>query len=116
MPHNRGYDGNRRWSAQEAEAQAEDTSKEKQGQRAHGKTRTRHTMAETLSQGSRLEPLGDKQASSENFKQLNAAFPAPSCEKEVRRLLEFHKKKLPEINDSFLKSLSRTGERQTLLA
>ncbi|MEI9961641.1 MAG: hypothetical protein WDM76_11065 [Limisphaerales bacterium] len=27
--HNRGYDGNRRWSAQEAEAQADDTEKEK---------------------------------------------------------------------------------------
>jgi CRISPR-associated endonuclease Csn1 len=45
--HNRGYDGNRRWSAQEAEAQAEDTEKEKTANalmEKHGA----HTMAETL--------------------------------------------------------------------
>src|ERR1700733_2804462 len=102
--HNRGYDGNRRWSAQEAEAQAQDTEKEKNANALMAQHGT-HTMAETFCKVLGLEPLGDKQSSRENFKRLNAAFPRPVVEKEVRRLLELHQKKLPEINDAFLKSL-----------
>lgn len=37
--HNRGYDGNRRWSAQESEAQEQDTEKEKECERADGAAR-----------------------------------------------------------------------------
>ena len=102
--HNRGYDGNRRWSAQEVEAQAEDTEKEKTANalmEKHGTT----TMAETLCKALGLEPLGDKQSSKENFKSLNAAFPRPIVEKEVRWLLELHQKKLPAITSVFLKCL-----------
>jgi len=102
--HNRGYDGNRRWSAQEAEAQADDTEKEKQAIALMEKHGT-HTMAETLCKALGLEPLGDKQSSKENFKRLNAAFPRPIVENEVRRLLELHQKKLPAITSAFLKSL-----------
>ena len=54
--HNRGYDGNRRWSTQEAEAQADDTEKEKTANalmEKHGTT----TMAETLCKALGLEPL-----------------------------------------------------------
>jgi CRISPR-associated endonuclease Csn1 len=102
--HNRGYDGNRRWSAQEAEAQADDTEKEKNANALMEKHGT-VTMAETLCKALGLEPLGAKQSSKENFKRLNAAFPRPIVEKEVRRLLELHQKKLPDIDDAFLKSL-----------
>ena len=102
--HNRGYDGNRRWSAQEAEAQADDTEKEKNATALMEKQGT-HTMAETLCKALGLEPLGDRQSSKENFKRLNAAFPRPIVEKEVRRLLELHQKKLPAITGAFLKTL-----------
>jgi hypothetical protein len=102
--HNRGYDGNRRWSAQEAEAQADDTEKEKSANALMQKHGTQ-TMAETFCKVLGLEPLGDKQSSKENFKRLNAAFPRPIVENEVRRLLEYHRKKLPAITDAFLKSL-----------
>jgi hypothetical protein len=102
--HNRGYDGNRRWSAHEAQVQAEDTEKEKTATALMEKYNA-ETMAETLCKAIGLEPLGDKQSSKENFKRLNAAFPRPVVEKEVRRLLELHRKKLPAIDDTFLKSL-----------
>jgi CRISPR-associated endonuclease Csn1 len=102
--HNRGYDGNRRWSAQEAQTQAEDTEKEKMAHALMEKYGTQ-TMAETLCKALGIEPLGDKQSSKENFKRLNAAFPRSVVENEVRRLLKLHQKKLPEINDAFLKCL-----------
>src|SRR6185437_3341852 len=102
--HNRGYDGNRRWSAHEAQAQADDTEKEKQAHTLMEKYGT-DTMAETLCKALGLEPLGDKQSSKENFKRLNAAFPREKVENEVRRLLDFHQKKLSAINEVFLKSL-----------
>ncbi len=102
--HNRGYDGNRRWSAQEAEAQADDTEKEKQAHTLMEKY-SANTMAETLCKALGLEPLGDKQSSKENFKRLNAAFPRSIVENEVRHLLEYHRRKLPAITDGFLKSL-----------
>lgn len=102
--HNRGYDGNRRWSAQESELQADDTEKEKNANALMAQHGT-HTMAETFCKVLGLDPLGDKQSSAANFKRLNAAFPRPIVEKEVRRLLELHQKKLPAITDVFLKSL-----------
>ena len=102
--HNRGYDGNRRWSAHEVEAQADDTEKEKNANALMAQHGTQ-TMAETFCKVLGLEPLGDKQSSAANFKRLNAAFPRQVVEKEVRRLLEFHQKKLPAIDDAFLRSL-----------
>src|SRR5579872_3272273 len=45
--HNRGYDGNRRWSAAEAEAQAEDTEKEENARTLMDKYGVK-TMAETF--------------------------------------------------------------------
>jgi CRISPR-associated endonuclease Csn1 len=102
--HNRGYDGNRRWSAQEAEAQEQDTEKEKMAMALMEKHRT-HTMAETLCKALGLEPFGDKQSSHENFKRLNAAFPRSVVEKEMRHLLKFHRKKLTAIDDTFLKTI-----------
>ena len=102
--HNRGYDGNRRWSAQELEAQAQDTEKEKNANALMAQHGT-HTMAETFCKVLGLDPLGEKQSSAANFKRLNAAFPRSVVEREVRRLLELHQKTLPAINSAFLKSL-----------
>ncbi len=102
--HNRGYDGNRRWSAQEAEAQDEDTEKEKTAIALMEKHGT-GTMAETLCKALGLDPNGKKHSSFANFKRLNAAFPRHIVENEVRRLLEFHRKKLQAIDDAFLRGL-----------
>jgi len=62
-------------------------------------------MAETLCKALGLEPLGEKAASDQNFKRLNAAFPRAVVEKEVRALMEFHRRKLPAIDAAFLESL-----------
>jgi CRISPR-associated endonuclease Csn1 len=99
--HNRGYDGNRKWTARDAEAEKEDTDKEKAAIALMEKHGT-HTMAETLCKALGLDPLGKQRSSTANFKRLNAAFPRHVVEKEVRRLLEFHRKQLPAINDAFL--------------
>ncbi len=57
--HNRGYDGNRRWSAAEAEAQAEDTEKEENARTLMDKYGVK-TMAETFCAELKLDPLGQK--------------------------------------------------------
>src|SRR6185437_720445 len=85
-------------------AQADDTEKEKQAHTLMEKYGT-DTMAETLCKALGLEQLGDNHSSKENFKRLNAAFPREKVENEVRRLLDFHQKKLSAINEVFLKSL-----------
>jgi CRISPR-associated endonuclease Csn1 len=102
--HNRGYDGNRRWSAHEAQAEGEDTEKEKTAIALMEEFGAK-TMAETVCKAIGLDPLGEKQSSQENFKRLNAAFPRNTVEKEVRRLLELHQAKLKTIDDAFLKCL-----------
>src|SRR5208282_5000784 len=55
--HNRGYDGNRRWSASEAEAQQEDSKKEANARTLMGKHGTK-SMAETFCAISGINPLG----------------------------------------------------------
>ncbi len=110
--HNRGYDGNSRWAnasedaltATEQDDKKSDTEKEKNANALMAQHSTQ-TMAETFCKVLGLEPLGEKQSSEKNFKRLNAAFPRPIVEKEVRRLLELHQKNLPAINAVFLNSL-----------
>ena len=91
--HNRGYDGNRRWSAAEAEAEAEDTEKEENARTLMGKHGVR-TMAETFCAISGIDPLGKKKSCNlpgdKRPKGQNAAFPRPIVEGEVRRILEAH--------------------------
>ena len=102
--HNRGYDGNRRWSTQETLGEAEDTEKEQNAialMQKHGAT----TMAETLCKELGLDPLGKKQSSDKPFKRLNAAFPRPFVEKEVRRILQAHFGKLPRVDGQFEQAL-----------
>ena len=87
--HNRGYDGNRRWSAAEAEAAKEDTEKEENALNLmtnHGVK----SMAETFCKELGLNPTGQKKSSTVRFKGLNAAFPRAVVEGEVRRILQAH--------------------------
>ena len=100
--HNRGYDGNKRWSAAEADSEAaqEDSEKEQNARSLMEKFET-STMAETFCRHLGLAPLGSKQSSVIRFKGLNAAFPREDVEAEVRRVLQAHFGKLPKVDGQF---------------
>ncbi len=104
--HNRGYDGNKRWSAAEADSEAalEDSEKEQNARSLMEKFET-STMAETFCRHLGLDPLGDQQASVIRFKGLNAAFPREGVEAEVRRLLQAHFGTLPKVDSQFEQTL-----------
>lgn len=102
--HNRGYDGNRRWSAAEAEADAEDTEKEENARTLMDKHGV-NSMAETFCAELRIDPLGKKRSSTIRFKGLNAAFPRAVVEGEVRRILRAHVGKLPGVDAALERAL-----------
>jgi len=102
--HNRGYDGNRRWSAAEAEAAAEDTEKEENAKTLMGKHGV-NSMAETFCAELQINPLGGKRASAIRFKGLNAAFPRAVVEGEVRRILRAHFGKLRGVDAALERAL-----------
>lgn len=101
--HNRGYDGNRRWSAAEAEAEDEDTEKVENAKTLMGKYGVK-TMAETFCAISGLNPMGKKRSCNlpgdKRPKGMNAAFPRPVVEDEVRRVLREHFGKLPKVDET----------------
>jgi len=106
--HNRGYDGNRRWSAGDADACAEDTEKEENAKslmERHGV----HTMCETVCLELKVDPLGAKRASTVWFRGLNAAFPRGTVEAEVRRIIRAHFNALPRVNPDLERALLGTG-------
>jgi len=102
--HNRGYDGNRRWSAAEAEAQKEDSEKEANARTLMAKHGV-HSMAETFCKELGVEPLGKKKSSMKRFKGLNAAFPREVVEGEVRKILQAHSGKLKGVDANLDKVL-----------
>jgi CRISPR-associated endonuclease Csn1 len=101
--HNRGYDGNRRWSAVEAEAEKEDTEKEENARTLMGKYGVK-TMAETFCAVSGLDPLGSKKSchlpGDKRPKGQNAAFPRATVESEVRCILKAHFGRLAKVDES----------------
>ncbi|MEI7776098.1 MAG: hypothetical protein WCK17_15130, partial [Verrucomicrobiota bacterium] len=101
--HNRGYDGNRRWSRESAE-QAEDTEKVTNA-RALYETHGTNTMAETLCKHLGIDPLGQVAASNVRFKDLNAAFPREDVEAEVRSILTKHMGKLSSVTPELVRAL-----------
>ena len=102
--HNRGYDGNRRWSAAEAAAQAEDTEKEENARTLMHKHGAK-SMAATFCAEMKIDPLGKRKASTIRFKGLNAAFPREVVEREVRELIVAHSGKLPSVDANLEKAL-----------
>ncbi|MDF9832529.1 hypothetical protein M2103_000739 [Ereboglobus sp. PH5-5] len=103
--HNRGYDGNRRWSNDAADADSkEDTEKESNAISLMQQYGTQ-TMAETIVRVLELDPQGAKKSSRIRFKAKNAAFPRKTVEYEVRRILEAHSGKLPKLDDVFIRLL-----------
>jgi hypothetical protein len=102
--HNRGYDGNRRWSAGEKEAQKEDSEKEANARTLMGKYGTQ-SMAETFCKELGLEIEGKKKSSMKRFKGLNAAFPREIVEGEVRKVLRAHFGKLKSVDQNLESAL-----------
>lgn len=106
--HNRGYDGNRRWSAAETEAQKEDSEKEANARTLMGKYGT-SSMAETFCAMSGLDPLGKKKSTNlpgdKRPKGQNAAFPREIVEREVRKILQAHSGKLKGVDANLEKVL-----------
>jgi CRISPR-associated endonuclease Csn1 len=103
--HNRGYDGNRRWSDLEAAAQDEDTEKE---ENAHHlmETHGTKTMAETFCKVLGVDPKNPKKCSSMvRFKGLNAAFPRDIVEGETRCILKAHLGKLKGLDAQLIRTL-----------
>ena len=83
--HNRGYDGNRRWS-KIAEENEEDTEKVLNAialMAEHNKS----SMAETVCSALNVDPLGKKRSSHLPYKTLNVAFPREIVAGEGKALL-----------------------------
>jgi CRISPR-associated endonuclease Csn1 len=106
--HNRGYDGNRRWSAAESEAASEDTEKEETAKTLMNKHGVQ-TMAETFCAMCGIDPLGEKKSANlpgdKRPKGQNAAFPRATVESEVRRILQAHFGKLSRVDANLERSL-----------
>jgi len=106
--HNRGYDGNQRWSAAEAEAASEDTEKEENAKTLMGKYGVQ-TMAETFCAMCGIDPMGKKKSTNlpgdKRPTGQNAAFPRATVESEVRRILQAHFGKLSKLDAGLERAL-----------
>jgi hypothetical protein len=101
--HNRGYDGNARWSRQE-EADPEDTEKEETANSLMQEKKTT-TMAETFCAVLEIKPLGVKKSSQVRFKGRNAAFPRRVVYAEVKSILEKHVRAFPHLTPELVRTL-----------
>lgn len=115
--HNRGYDGNKAWSRNEADVIAvkEDTEKVERARglladfaRKHGRE---GSMAEVWCDLSGLDPLGSKTSCAlpgkDRPKGQNAAFPREEIEREVLAVLRSHFDHLPRVDETLLTALAR---------
>ena len=102
--HNRGYDGNRKWSRDD-EADADDTEKEKAAKALMEKL-NKATMCETICAKLQVDPLSDdKKSSPIAYKTANAAFPRDVVLHEVIDLLKKHIGKLPQVTPDIIAAL-----------
>jgi len=107
--HNRGYDGNARWSRDKNE---EDTEKEEWA-KSLMKEKGATTMAETFCAVLHINPVGVKKASRERFKGLNAAFPREVVYTEVKRILEKHAGMLSRLSPELIRALVSNDNYET---
>lgn len=96
--HNRGYDGNSRWSRQEEDP--EDTEKVKNAKEQLDQFET-STMAHTVCRLLELDPkeVDQKISSFLPYKTLNTAYPRSIVTAEVRQLLVLHQDQLKGLNE-----------------
>ncbi|HEY0548326.1 MAG TPA: HNH endonuclease domain-containing protein, partial [Verrucomicrobiae bacterium] len=108
--HNRGYDGNKGWSRNDA-ASPEDSEKEKRAnelllafEKKHGRA---GTMAEVFCDVLKIDPLGERTSSTQRFRNLGAAFPREGVEAEVEKILRAHLEALPNLDERLITALMR---------
>lgn len=102
--HNRGYDGNRKWSHDEEETEED----KKKWQTALGLMENygKATMCETICAKLKIDPRSDeKKTSPIAYKTSNAAFPRRVVRDEVMALLEKHAGKLTQVTPALITSL-----------
>lgn len=102
--HNRGYDGNTRWSRDEVDN--EDSEKELAAlelMKQHGTEGK--SMAETICAALGINPTSSKISSAKPFKTLNAAFPRKIVCQEVLDILKMHVGHLPSLDLNFINTL-----------
>jgi len=107
--HNRGYDGNSRWSRQTDDDDGGDTEKEKAAitlMQEHGTT----SMAETICATLGIDLASDQISSHIPYKTRNAAFPRKIVQAEVLSILNKHKNHLPQLTDDFINTLIAKDE------
>lgn len=100
--HNRGYDGNARWSREEP---AEDDTAKEQAAKHLMDTHGTPTMAETVCAVLGINPQKGPISSNKPFKTLNAAFPRKVVRDEVLTILRKHEGKLPKLDANFIECL-----------
>jgi len=100
--HNRGYDGNSRWSRQDQND--DDTEKERVAKSLLDQHQTK-TMAQTICAELGIDPSSSRFSSNKPFKTLNAAFPRHIVRDEVLAILEKHKGHLAKLDDAFIACL-----------
>ncbi len=109
--HNRGYDGNTRWSRQE-DADAGDTEKV-EAAKSLMQEKSASTMAETFCAVLKIKPLAVTKSSRERFKGLNAAFPRHVVYDEVKNILEKHLGVLAQMTPELVRTLVGNDNHQT---
>lgn len=102
--HNRGYDGNRKWSRDEDE-DPEDTEKVRTARALMDKLGA-PTMCQTICAKLQVNPLSDERKTpSIAYKTANAAFPRDVVLNEVMDLLIKHVGKLPQVTPALIVAL-----------
>ena len=112
--HNRGYDGNRRWSSGDGLPEEEDDTEKVENARALLTEYGTATMAETIAsmmfsphcrRRARDIPVGESLpffTAKSRYKARNAAFPRDIVEAEVRKLLNWHIGHLPGLTPAVI--------------
>ncbi len=103
--HNRGYDGNALASAKNrSDADADDIKKNEAARKMMADYGTQ-TMAETMCRFLGVNPEGKRLSSREYFKGNKISFDRSCVVKEVTRILEAHKGRLPGLTGDFIHTL-----------
>ena len=110
--HNRGYDGNRRWSNDEVEPEDEEDTIKVENARSLMQQMGKQTMAETVTayvadyeqQMIRFRN-GERTEKPMRFKGKSSAFPREVVEAEVRNILVAQQAKLTELSDAAIAAL-----------
>ncbi len=110
--HNRGYDGNSRWSRQEATSDDEGDTAKEEAARALMRKHNTATMAATVCKCLDLDISEHSKTISSflPYKTLDAAYPRPIVEKEVHQLVHQHLGKIAGFDAAAARLILKTTE------